>query len=59
VIEVTLHAPPGPLRLEGTVVWVEPHEIWTPGESIGHGLRFAAPDWFTLVSLGLLLVQPA
>lgn len=56
-LEVILHAPAGPLTVEGTVVWVEPHEIWTPGESIGHGLRFTGLDWPTLSSLGLLLVE--
>ncbi len=56
-LEATLHAPAGPLSVEGAIVWVEPHEMWTPGESIGHGLRFTSIDWSTLHSLGLLLVE--
>ena len=56
-LEVTLHASREPLTLDGSVVWVEPPEIWNPGESIGHGLRFTALDWSTLLSLGLLLVE--
>jgi hypothetical protein len=56
-LEVTLHAPEDPLTVEGAVVWVEPPEIWTPGESIGHGFQFHAPSWSTLASLGLLLVE--
>jgi hypothetical protein len=55
-LEVTLHASRNPITVDGSVVWVEPPEIWKPGESIGHGLRFTALDWPTLVSLGLLLV---
>jgi len=56
-LEVTLHASRDPLTVDGSVVWVEPPEIWKPGESIGHGLRFTALDWSTLLSLGLLLVE--
>jgi len=59
ILEVTLHVPKDPLTLDGAVVWVEPPEIWKPGESIGHGVRFTALDWSTLLSLGLLLVEPS
>lgn len=59
ILEVSLHTPKEPLTVDGAVVWVEPHEIWTPGESIGHGFRFTALDSFTLLSLGLLLVEAA
>lgn len=58
-LEVTLHAPRETITVDGAVVWVEPHEIWTPGESIGHGFRFTALDWSALLSLGLLLVETA
>jgi hypothetical protein len=54
-LEVTLHAPKSPLTVEGVVIWVEPVETWTPGESIGHGFRWTAIDWMTIMSLGLLL----
>ena len=57
-LEVTLHTAKAPLTVEGTVVWVEPPEIWKPGESIGHGFQFAAPSWSTMLSLGLLLAEP-
>jgi hypothetical protein len=56
-MEVTLHASKEPLTLDTSVVWVEPPEIWNPGESIGHGLRFTDLDWSTLFSLALLLVE--
>ncbi len=57
LLDVTLHASKDPLTVEGSVVWVEPPEIWTPGESIGHGFQFHAPSWSTLSYLGLLLVE--
>jgi len=56
-MEVTLHASKEPLTLDASVVWVEPPEIWNPGESIGHGLRFTDLDWSSLFSLALLLVE--
>jgi hypothetical protein len=58
-MEATLHASREPLTLDTSVVWVEPPEIWKAGEAIGHGLRFTALDWSTLLSLGLLLVEPS
>jgi hypothetical protein len=58
-LEVTLHTPKEPLTVEGAIVWVEPPEIWKPGESIGHGFRFHAPGWSALASLCLLLVGPS
>ncbi len=57
-LEVTLHTAKAPLTVEGMVVWVEPPEIWKPGESIGHGFQFTAPSWSTMLSLGLLLTEP-
>ncbi len=59
LLTVTLHTPRGPLPLEGAIAWVEPLEMWTLGEAIGHGFRFAAAGWSTLNSLGLLLIEPA
>lgn len=56
-LEVALHGPGEPLTVDGSVAWVEPHEMWTPGESIGHGFRFTRLDWPTALSLGLLLVE--
>ncbi|MBI4573249.1 MAG: PilZ domain-containing protein, partial [candidate division NC10 bacterium] len=56
---VTLHAPGGPLMVEGAIAWVEPPEMWTPGESIGHGFRLAASDWTTVCALALLFLGPA
>ncbi len=57
-LEVTLHTAQARLTVEGAVVWVEPPEIWKPGESIGHGFQFTAPSWSTMLSLGLLLTEP-
>jgi hypothetical protein len=59
LLTVTLHTPRGPLPLEGVIAWVEPLEMWTLGEAIGHGFRFAAASWSALHSLGLLLMEPA
>ena len=56
-LEVTLCASKNAIAVGGSVVWVEPPEIWKPGESIGHGFRFAAIDWPTLLSLGLLVLE--
>jgi hypothetical protein len=56
---VTLHSPRGSLTVEGAIAWVEPLEMWTPGESIGHGFRFAAADWTTVCALGRLFLGPA
>jgi len=56
-LEVTLHAAKEPLTVDGVVVWVEPPEIWKPGESIGHGFQFTAPGWNSLAYLGLLAVK--
>jgi hypothetical protein len=58
-LAVTMHAPSGPLTMEGAVAWVEPLEIWRPGESIGHGFEFTTADWSALRVLGLLLVELA
>jgi hypothetical protein len=58
-LEVTLRIANNPLTAEGTVVWVDPPEIWTPGKPIGHGFQFTAPRWTTMLSLGLLLADPA
>ena len=55
---VTLHTPGGPLTVEGAIAWVEPPEMWTPGESIGHGFQFAAADWITVRALALLFLGP-
>lgn len=57
-LEITLHAPYGPLTAEGTVVWVEPTERRTPEAPIRHGLQFTTIGWSTSLSLGLLLVEP-
>ena len=56
-LDVTLQTSKDPLTVEGAIVWVEPPEIWRPGESIGHGFRFRAAGWPALASLSLLLVQ--
>jgi len=57
-LELTLHTAKAPLTVQGTVVWVEPPEMWKPGESIGHGFQFTGPSWSTMLSLGLLLTEP-
>ena len=54
-LEVTLHTEGGPLIVQGAIAWVEPHELWRPGESIGHGVRFTSPSWTLAMALGSLL----
>jgi hypothetical protein len=43
------------LAAEGTIVWVEPPEGRTPGESIRHGFRFTTLGYSTMRSLGYFL----
>ena len=59
LLDLTVHAPDGPLKAKGAVVWVAPPEGRTPGGPIRHGLRFTNLPWSTTVSLGALLVEPA
>jgi len=54
-LELTMHTEGGPLTMEGAIAWVEPHELWRPGESIGHGVRFTSPSWTLAMALGGLL----
>jgi hypothetical protein len=55
LVTVRLQAPRGPLRLDASVVWVEPPEKRRPGENVRHGVQFVSPDWSTSLALGLLL----
>jgi hypothetical protein len=57
--EVVLGAAADRLTIRGTIVWVEPPELWIPGRSIGHGFRFADADWPAVASLGSLLMGSA
>jgi hypothetical protein len=57
-LEVTLHAPQEPLTVSGEVVWVEAAERRTPGELIGHGLRFTSLGRSLSTALGSLLAEP-
>lgn len=59
VLELTLHPAGGPVTAEGEVVWVEPPERRTPGEPVRHGLRFTGLGVSAMMSLGLLLMEPA
>jgi hypothetical protein len=55
LVTVRLQGPRGPLRLDASVVWVEPPEKRRPGEGIRHGVQFVSADWTTSLALGLLL----
>jgi len=57
VMQVTVHTSPGPLTVEGAVVWVAPPEGRAPGGPIRHGLRFTRPTWSTSLAFGSLLVE--
>jgi Tfp pilus assembly protein PilZ len=57
-LEITLHTQNEPLVVEGAVVWVEPPDRRTPGELVGHGVRFTALGRSLSLSLGLLLAEP-
>lgn len=57
-VDVTLHTPRQLLTMQGEIVWVEPPEIWTPGELIPHGFRFTSLGWVTPLVLALLLGKP-
>lgn len=59
VLDITLHAPTGPLTVEGAVVWVEPPGGRTLGPPFRHGLRFSALGWSASLSLGLFLAEAA
>jgi len=59
LLELTLHPAGGPVTVGGEVVWVDPPEKRTPGEPIRHGLQFTALGVSAMMSLGLLLMEPA
>jgi PilZ domain len=54
-LEVTLHTPPEPLTIRGKIVWVEPPEMWTPGEPVAHGFRFGWLGGSAALAVALLL----
>ncbi len=56
-LEVSLHAPTGPLQVRGMIVWAEPPGGHTPNDPIRHGFRFTAVDWPTSLVLGRLAVE--
>jgi hypothetical protein len=56
-LEVTLQTPRGPLRTEGTVIWVEPPERQKRGELVAHGLRFTDLRWSTSIALSAVLAD--
>lgn len=54
-LAVTLHTPSEPIRVEGSIVWVEPPDRRTVGQLVSHGLRFTPIDWSVSLAVGLLL----
>jgi hypothetical protein len=58
-LALTLHTSQGPLCAEGTIVWVAPPEMGTPGGSVLHGVRFIGLGWSSLLALGLSLMEPS
>jgi hypothetical protein len=59
VLELTLHPEGGPIKAEGEVIWVESPEKRAPGGPVRHGLRFTGLGFSSMMSLGLLLMEPA
>lgn len=57
VLDIILHAPNGPLTVEGLVVWVEPPERRKSGQSIRHGVQFTSPTWSISHALGLVMAD--
>ena len=55
VLKIHLETPNTPLRVEGVVVWAESPEGGLQRDLIRHGIRITAIEWYTLLSLGLLL----
>ncbi len=58
-LEVTLHTPQGPIRVEGMVVWVDPPDRRMAERPIRHGLRFNSLAWSKSLAIGLLLAEQA
>ncbi len=58
LVEITLHAPNGPITLEGSIVWVQAPESRKSGELIHHGVRFTSSTWSVSLALGFLLAGP-
>lgn len=56
-LAVTLHTPSDSVRVEGSVVWVEPPGRREVGQLASHGLRFASIDWSVSLAVGLLLAH--
>lgn len=57
LLEITLHAPNGPLRVEGSIVWVDPPERRKSGQSIRHGVQFTSSTWSISHALGLVMAD--
>ncbi len=57
VLEITLPTIYGPVTAEGTIVWVEPPDVQTPGEPIRYGFRFTNITWASELTLGLFLAE--
>jgi len=56
-LTVTLHSPSDPIRVEGSIAWVEPPDRRLVDQLVSHGLRFTSVDWSTSVALGVLLMH--
>jgi hypothetical protein len=56
-VAVTLHTPSDPIRVEGSIAWVERPDRRLVDQLVSHGLRFTSVDWSTSVAVGLLLMH--
>ena len=56
-LAVTLQTPTEPLTMEGQIVWVEPPDIWTPGQPIAHGFQVTSRSRSSTRALVPLLTE--
>jgi hypothetical protein len=56
-LAVTLHTPSGPIRVAGSIVWVELPDRRMVEQLVSHGVRFTSVDWSTSLAVGMLLVH--
>ena len=57
-LAVTMNTPGDPVRVEGSIVWVERPDRRNVGQLVSHGLRFTSIDWSISLAVGLLLAHP-
>ncbi len=59
VLAVTLESPPGPVSLEGVVVWRDASARAALEDFVRHGVQLTSRDWAMALALGHLVVEIA